>query len=662
MHTMLTGIVLAFRIVLCMSFAGCIWITALAGTDTLSRSLHFPHRHSFTVEKSPTAGLPPLLLCRARGMALLFLLIPFWEVPLFFLPASSTHDLQWLPLPSPAATNPLPASSNFSGVATPSFDGYTRPFPIWETLACIWLTGTILLLLAGLRERRRFAHIVRRTGHPAPEMEALLYEVGQQLKIRRLPTLVVCGVAESPMLTGLLHPRLLLPEYSISPEQLRLIFSHELWHLKRGDLWKKLAAFCAHCLHWFNPLVWQLEGKFAMDCELACDEKVLLGLCREQRKLYGQAILHVLSQSTNRRIQGLCFCKTNRKKSQNELKRRLDLMMNPNGHSKGKRIFLTVLIAVLCVVGTGVCLVYAPALPKLSLSESKAVPSTNSPSATTAGNTSPVSLTDREESAEALLSQLENSFSFQVMENGEQKLSFQIPSELPSDMPLYLQLSARLRMGTEDENAMGEHLFEAESADNSWIPGKIYTHTFTPDSLLSCDVYYSLADASSPESLLAERSMTFSETGLNKDATGEEYLFPLSEDTPYRVVSPYGWRLVNEKPEFNYGLDLVTTEVAPIYAAIGGEVSFTDSLRMIAADGTELHVPGLMLHNESGQCVVYAGSFRAIVTEGQTIMQGQLIGRNASGEILHLEVWPNTKQVFSKNNPVNPERVLSLNT
>ena len=49
---------------------------------------------------------------------------------------------------------------------------------------------------------------------------------------------------------------------------------HELTHFRRGDLWLDVLVRAMCALHWFNPFVWQLARRLALERELACDAVV----------------------------------------------------------------------------------------------------------------------------------------------------------------------------------------------------------------------------------------------------------------------------------------------------------------------------------------------------------------------------------------------------
>ena len=62
-----------------------------------------------------------------------------------------------------------------------------------------------------------------------------------------------------------------------SEERLRVVISHELAHVRRGDWGTQLAAELLRAVFWFNPLVWIACRRLRAESELACDDEVLNG-------------------------------------------------------------------------------------------------------------------------------------------------------------------------------------------------------------------------------------------------------------------------------------------------------------------------------------------------------------------------------------------------
>jgi TonB family protein len=73
------------------------------------------------------------------------------------------------------------------------------------------------------------------------------------------------------------RPAILVPRPAQDwPESQRhAVLTHELAHVKRGDLWTNMAAALATFIFWFHPLAWMLARRLREEQECACDDIVL---------------------------------------------------------------------------------------------------------------------------------------------------------------------------------------------------------------------------------------------------------------------------------------------------------------------------------------------------------------------------------------------------
>jgi bla regulator protein blaR1 len=100
----------------------------------------------------------------------------------------------------------------------------------------------------------------------------------------------------SPCLVGSLRPCLLVPAgllENFTREEIRLIFLHELAHVRRGDLWLNWLLELVRAFHWFNPLIWVVCERLRADREEACDAAALEAQPGSNRT-YGRILLRFL--------------------------------------------------------------------------------------------------------------------------------------------------------------------------------------------------------------------------------------------------------------------------------------------------------------------------------------------------------------------------------
>lgn len=233
--------------------------------------------------------------------------------------------------------------------------------------AMVWAAGMILFLLYHLGAYFYTRHRLRRWSTPIADEDILrrFKQVKQELEIRQEVRLWQSAKAASPLLVGFLHPCMILPEGAAAGERLDFMLRHELWHLKRGDLWYKLLLLLANAVHWFNPLVWLMDRQAGLDTEIACDADVLGGADGDARKAYGYTVLSFLEQGWR--------CKTPLTSrfygGKNQMKERFSNIMDTSGKKRGTALFCAIAL-VIALVG---CAVHAetesPAAPAAPLEQ-----------------------------------------------------------------------------------------------------------------------------------------------------------------------------------------------------------------------------------------------------------------------------------------------------
>lgn len=176
---------------------------------------------------------------------------------------------------------------------------------LWLSVAGIfWIFGVLIAAFRKIISYQRFAGAVRAAS--APVTDDRVYRKSAEIQMRlglgkRVP-IYESAVIDSPMLIGILEPRIYMPssllaEMDGKENDICLILHHELVHYKRKDIWYKWLFQAALCVHWFNPLLYVFNRKFNTDCELACDEKVMILLSEEGRKAYGNVLLDVAQKN-----------------------------------------------------------------------------------------------------------------------------------------------------------------------------------------------------------------------------------------------------------------------------------------------------------------------------------------------------------------------------
>lgn len=183
----------------------------------------------------------------------------------------------------------------FSSILLMDF-GNSTPFAL---MTFAWAVGVILVLAKNLIKEtvglNRFLRVSTKVCDSF--MEHKKQTVLQELGIKRdLPIYVLEGLS-SPFITGIFHPRILIPDRKFSELEWEMVLRHELVHYKHRDLWFRKMTILLRALFWFNPLTNIFIRRFYDICELACDEYVLTWYQdRKSRSVYANIIMKLLKK------------------------------------------------------------------------------------------------------------------------------------------------------------------------------------------------------------------------------------------------------------------------------------------------------------------------------------------------------------------------------
>lgn len=166
-----------------------------------------------------------------------------------------------------------------------------------SALFLTWLCG--LLTLGGLAAWRYYQwRLTIRTARRVSDGRLLkiLDEVRQEVGIRRSVALASLTHLGSPAVFGVWRIHLLLPETSLkmlSDQEWRLVFLHEMTHVRNYDTVLNTILIAVQFVHWFNPLAWIALQRFRADRELVCDAIVIEHLKMGERLGYAQVLLRL---------------------------------------------------------------------------------------------------------------------------------------------------------------------------------------------------------------------------------------------------------------------------------------------------------------------------------------------------------------------------------
>jgi beta-lactamase regulating signal transducer with metallopeptidase domain/protocatechuate 3,4-dioxygenase beta subunit len=224
----------------------------------------------------------------------------FRLLPLSLVGATVEPSMPMLSLPihavvaSPALAGP---SALAAGHSTLALSAQVTPTAICFLL---WLIGVGWGCYLVVRAYRRVSVLLQQcTSILAGEHIELLTRLVREYGLKRVPRLMSHPSIGSPLLVGVLTPTLLIPAaFAIisDPQALRLVYAHELAHLRRNDLLWGWLLTVGRVLFFFHPCVWFAKGEWQFWHEIACDASAL-ETTHATHGEFGRVLLGVVTQS-----------------------------------------------------------------------------------------------------------------------------------------------------------------------------------------------------------------------------------------------------------------------------------------------------------------------------------------------------------------------------
>lgn len=209
---------------------------------------------------------------------------------------ANLHPLSVQALPSHQAA--YATSPSFAGWISDLSISITRETPSAVSYLpfAVWVSGMLIMLVFMLRSNIRL-YLLLKSALPLQSnmVKELFAKCRLEMNILRDIPVYSTAFLRSPVIVGLLRPRIYLPIHLISDfhtSDMRYMLLHELSHYKRKDALMNHLLNTAMILYWFNPLVWYAVKEARCDREIACDASVLKMLDPEDYAAYGNTLLN----------------------------------------------------------------------------------------------------------------------------------------------------------------------------------------------------------------------------------------------------------------------------------------------------------------------------------------------------------------------------------
>ena len=197
---------------------------------------------------------------------------------------------------------PSPVSLfNVTAPLLPPMNARSFPMDGWRWCLAAWAAGVVVRVAWVMADWRRLQQRIAQSQlAPSSLVDLWNNATREESKFSRRVPIRQSPEVGGPCLAGLIQPCLLVPPNlaeQFSQKEIRLIFLHEIAHLRRYDLWLNVLLETVRTVHWFNPVVGWVLRRWREDREEACDVHAL-SADRVSNVLYGQVLLKCLEKAS----------------------------------------------------------------------------------------------------------------------------------------------------------------------------------------------------------------------------------------------------------------------------------------------------------------------------------------------------------------------------
>src|SRR6266404_4475104 len=196
----------------------------------------------------------------------------------------------------------------------------------WALASAVFFSSVLLVWML-----LRWCQILRRARRATPAPLFLNQMAAATILETKLPNHVRIKFTDrpfSPAVCGLFRPIILFPialANRLSPAQVRAVLLHEVFHLKRADVWVNLVQTVLQIAYWWHPLLWLANARIRCLREEAVDDCVMLALS-DEADTYAPTLIEVAKMTLQRPLASLGLVGIVESKS--SLRRRIERLMN----------------------------------------------------------------------------------------------------------------------------------------------------------------------------------------------------------------------------------------------------------------------------------------------------------------------------------------------
>lgn len=221
-------------------------------------------------------------------------------------------------------------------------------------LQMIWLIGSLIAFVRlvksywGIRKEMKTYKEVRND-----HVLGLMEKVNRQYRHPAAFRVLNMEGGSTPCVFGLFKPCIMIPDIEVTEKELEFIFTHEMKHFYRGDLWIKLFCEIFKVVYWFNPFAYLLCRLVTQTQEINVDFSIMRKLTKKETLDYS-AFLIRLTRDREKRKKNRKWLMAFQTESSVLISKRIKLMMD-NLEISTRRTIASVVLSIAMVGLIAVC-------------------------------------------------------------------------------------------------------------------------------------------------------------------------------------------------------------------------------------------------------------------------------------------------------------------